>query len=623
MRWTTVAVATGWAGSIASVAYCVFAIPGAVTPLFIVTVAFGFVPLVFAIVVDRRRPGHPAAALLAAAGAGLLVPAALPTDVPSPFAGTWMLLYLPYAILLLVVPDSRPPSPRWRFVGPTITSVVGAFILANLGQWALPEWETAFMVASLVPLAAFLLLLFVCVAAPIARYRSADEETRLRLRWVFLAGSSLPLTLLLCWASYLVLGTPELVGVGLAVMYLAIPAGVTIALVRPDVVDIDRALVASVAVGALAVAVMVVLSVASAISTTPFSAWPPIPLIAVSVGLTLAVVFGYPFVRRGFDRVIYPERDRGLAAVRRLATEVDAGAATPEMLEEVLQGALRDPGLQVCYRRLSDGELVGLDGRPCRDRALQAAVRLRGEEIGAFVASPAQVKPPPAAVAHAAAPLVDAIRLRGELSLAMAEVEASRSRILRAGYDERRRLERDLHDGAQQRLVALGMRLRVLQRTSPTDGVLSATLDTAVAELGTAVAELRQIAHGVRPSALDDGLAPALAGLTRLAPDAIELDVKADDLPDDVATTAYFVASEAVTNALRHAEASRIRVDVTMDASALRLTVVDDGRGGAVLRTAGGLTGLVDRVEALGGTLSIDSASGRGTTVEAVLPCGS
>ncbi|MET0811459.1 MAG: ATP-binding protein, partial [Microbacterium sp.] len=112
-------------------------------------------------------------------------------------------------------------------------------------------------------------------------------------------------------------------------------------------------------------------------------------------------------------------------------------------------------------------------------------------------------------------------------------------------------------------------------------------------------------------------------GLTRLAPDAIELDVKADDLPDDVATTAYFVASEAVTNALRHAEASRIRVDVTMDASTLRLTVVDDGRGGAVLRTAGGLTGLVDRVEALGGTLSIDSASGRGTTVEAVLPCGS
>ncbi|MGB4136828.1 MAG: histidine kinase, partial [Microbacterium sp.] len=191
------------------------------------------------------------------------------------------------------------------------------------------------------------------------------------------------------------------------------------------------------------------------------------------------------------------------------------------------------------------------------------------------------------------------------------------------GYEERRRLERDLHDGAQQRLVALGMRLRVLQRaTAPDDGVSDA-LDAAVAELGTAVAELRRLAHGVRPSALDDGLGAALAGLERLSPGIVELDVRAGELPDAVATTAYFVVSEAVANALRHSGASRVQVVVRHVDDVLRVRVADDGCGGASLRPAGGLTGLSDRVRALGGRLRVLSPSGDGTTVEATLPCAS
>jgi signal transduction histidine kinase len=200
-------------------------------------------------------------------------------------------------------------------------------------------------------------------------------------------------------------------------------------------------------------------------------------------------------------------------------------------------------------------------------------------------------------------------------------VVASRERLVRAGFEEQRRLERDLHDGAQQRLVALGMRLRVLQRSGAVPAAASSDLDAAVAELGTAVAELRRLAQGVRPSALEDGLAAALTEIAARTPGLVDLDVRASEVPDAVAVTAYFVVSEAVANALKHAGAERIRIVVESAADRLRLTIADDGRGGA--RARGGLTHMADRVDALGGTLSISSPPGDGTRIEAVLPCGS
>ncbi|WP_248147316.1 sensor histidine kinase [Microbacterium aoyamense] len=624
MRWTTVTVGAAWVAALVVTTAWLVA-PGSKPLLvpFVAQVIVGLVPLALAIPLARRLPGHPASALLAAAGLGAIVSSAPVDTMTSPSAGSWMLLYLSFAILLLVVPDGRTASRRWATVGWVLCSVVAAFIAVVAVQALVPALLAPTTPVALALLPIFLALLVACAAAPIVRYRRSDERARLQLRWIYVTGASLPVTLLLCWASYLVFGTPDLVAIGLVLMYTAIPAGVTMSLLHPDAVDIDRAAVATVTATVLSVAALGVLSVASAVVGLALVDWSPVAAIATAVGLTLAAVLSYPFVRRGADHVLYPERGRAVTGLRRLSVRVDAGAAEPEEVENALQTALRDEGLRIGYRRLSDAALVGLDGRPIAVRETTASVRVRGDEIGAIVPSAGRVKRPAGAIATAAAPLLDAIRMRAELSLAMSEVAASRSRILKAGYDERRRLERDLHDGAQQRLVALGMRLRVLQRTSSADDHLSETLDTAVAELGTAVAELRQIAHGVRPSALDDGLGPALAGLTRLAPDTIELDVQDADLPDAVTTTAYFVASEAVANALRHAEASRIRIDVTMDAAALHLAVADDGRGGARLRTTGGLTGLVDRVEALGGSLTVDSAPGRGTRVEAVLPCGS
>jgi signal transduction histidine kinase len=193
--------------------------------------------------------------------------------------------------------------------------------------------------------------------------------------------------------------------------------------------------------------------------------------------------------------------------------------------------------------------------------------------------------------------------------------------MLTAGYDERRRLERDLHDGAQQRLVSLGMSLRLAQRhlddgTVDVDGLL----DESVAELGTAVAELRQIAHGLRPVSLDDGLPAALSNLVRGVPLAFDMEIDDGPLPDAVATTAYYVVSEAITNAVKHAEATRIGLLVVRRDGQLLVRVTDDGCGGARLALR---SGLVDRVAALGGSVRIDSERGRGTQVEAALPCAS
>jgi signal transduction histidine kinase len=227
-------------------------------------------------------------------------------------------------------------------------------------------------------------------------------------------------------------------------------------------------------------------------------------------------------------------------------------------------------------------------------------------------------------VAEAAALLVEMGRLRLEVSQALLEVEASRARLLRAGYEERRRLELDLHDGAQQRLVSLGMALRLAQRHLGEESVdLDEVLDGAVAEIGTAVSELRQIAHGLRPSSLDDGLTAALENLTRNTPLPVVLDLHAEDLPDHVSTTAYYVASEAVANTVKHARAGAIAMSVHRGDGTVRIKVSDDGRGGATIRPGSGLAGLRDRVGALGGTLGIRSPAGAGTIVEAVIPCES
>lgn len=218
-------------------------------------------------------------------------------------------------------------------------------------------------------------------------------------------------------------------------------------------------------------------------------------------------------------------------------------------------------------------------------------------------------------VGRHAASLIEMVRLR-------ADVATSRARLQRLGYDERRRLERDLHDGAQQRLVALGLALRVAQR-EPGAVDVGGLIDRTVHELGTAVDELRALANGIRPACLDHGLAAALAGLADGFPLPVVLDVPPlREVSDHVATTAYFVACEALTNTAKHAAATRVEVRVSQGEAALVVAISDDGHGGARPAPGSGLSSLTDRVAAAGGTLTVASDP-HGTTVAAVIPCGS
>jgi len=247
-----------------------------------------------------------------------------------------------------------------------------------------------------------------------------------------------------------------------------------------------------------------------------------------------------------------------------------------------------------------------------------------GRELGVLLHSPSVAPDLLRGVLDAAAVPVELARLRVELRLQLAEVESSRARIAQAGYAERRRIERDLHDGAQQRLVTLGIVLRRLQRSLPREAqLLNPALDAAVDEVAGAIADLRTIAAGVRPPRLDEGLAAALADLARGCAVPVDVVASPDRAPPEVEAAAYFVACEALTNAIKHASPTRVAVQTERQDGVLRLLVSDDGVGGAQARAGSGLPGMADRVAAHGGTLAIDSPPGAGTRIAVELPCAS
>ena len=216
--------------------------------------------------------------------------------------------------------------------------------------------------------------------------------------------------------------------------------------------------------------------------------------------------------------------------------------------------------------------------------------------------------------------------LRAELEVQLEEVRASRARIVQAAYETRRRLERDLHDGAQQRLTMVEMTLRAAMRKPgrSADPELSRTVGQAVEELSAGAAELRSLARGLHPALLTDrGLMPALEALASRSQVPVTVrHATIGRLDPSVESAAYFVVSEALTNVMKHAHASRVDLMVERNGSTLVLEVSDDGRGNASIEAAGGLRGLSDRVGALDGQLRVESPRGRGTLVRVELPCG-
>jgi signal transduction histidine kinase len=226
------------------------------------------------------------------------------------------------------------------------------------------------------------------------------------------------------------------------------------------------------------------------------------------------------------------------------------------------------------------------------------------------------------AAAAAAGLAIDNERLKADLRARLEELRVSRLRIVEAGDAARRRIERNLHDGAQQQLVALALQLRMLKSRLPDDELVP-LVDELSEQLAAALAELRELARGIHPTILvDRGLGPAIDALAARASVPIVSRVAVEGrLPSAVEAAIYFLVAEALTNVAKYAHASSVRLDVRRNGAAVVVDVADDGVGGVDLLAGTGLRGLADRVEALGGTLTIRSPSGGGTHLQARIPC--
>jgi signal transduction histidine kinase len=300
-------------------------------------------------------------------------------------------------------------------------------------------------------------------------------------------------------------------------------------------------------------------------------------------------------------------------------------------LRELLAQALRDPTLSLIYWLPQYGSWADQDGNlatlPEPESGRRATiVKQNGEQIAALVydATLGEEQELVAAVSAAAGIALENGRLEAELKARLQELHGSRTRVVEAQQNERRRLERNLHDGAQQRLVALALELGLLAEQTDSDPATQTRLKRARSEIAQSLDELRDIARGLHPAVVSGhGLAVALESLAAATPLEVHLQTEGlPRLPEPLEVAAYYVVSESLTNAAKHAQARRVSVQVEVTGDMLIAEITDDGVGGADSERGTGLRGVADRVEALDGRLRIWSAAGSGTRVRAELPCG-
>lgn len=575
---------------------------------------------------------------------GYVLPGAGVADVAS--KASWVLTFGGLTAIALLFPDGHLlPGPRWRRVAVATTVIfTGAWVgstlnpglqnapfdhvqnpagvswLAGSGQFAIGF----FMLSMLVSIVA-------AAVSVVIRFRRSTGIERLQLTCFAYAAVLVPVTLAACFLGLLFTGTDAVgavAGTGISVL---VPLAVGVAVLRYRLYEIGQLVNRTLVYGS--VTVMLVASYA----TTSL-------LVGVVAGSgtllgtaasTLVATLGFRPVRdrvqAAVDRRYDKDRYRGVGLVRQFLEAVRSGREAPERIGDVLAEALRDPSLRLALWLPEREMFVDPDGLDLADEepAGSRGVRevMRAGQLLAQVRHDRKLLEQPHTfngVMEEASLGIEVVRLRAEVAHHLTEVRQSRARIVEAGCEERRRLERDLHDGAQQRLVTLGVSLRRMQRSLPVGaGILRPALDGAVDEIGAAIGDLRRIAAGVRPARLDDGLAAALRELARTSPVPVHVESSELRAPAPIEEAAYFVVCEALTNAVRHSTAANIHVHTAHHEQRLHVTITDDGVGGAQTNRGTGLAGLVDRVAAHGGVLRVDSPPGQGTTVEAVLPCGS
>jgi len=354
-------------------------------------------------------------------------------------------------------------------------------------------------------------------------------------------------------------------------------------------------------------------------------------LVGVSYGVAEGSLYGYEAglsVSALLLAAALASESRARAVIADLVVVELGPARRSETVRGALARALGDRSLQVGYWVSEAGRYVDADGLPVtlpgpQDRRAAMVLERDGEPMADLVHDPAVFEDASVleAVREASALLLANSRLEAEVGTQLGELRASRGRIVQARDEQRRRLARLLHSGAERRLGEVGAAVARAREQSPPDLRDLDLLDLLTSELEQALEELGALARGIHPRALtENGLAAALSALVDRSPIPIELTTPTDRLPAPIEAAAYFVCAEAVTNIAKYAGASHVRCEVAHSEARVWVAVADDGVGGADPASGSGLRGLADRIDALGGTFTVSSAAGRGTIIRAELP---
>ena len=547
-------------------------------------------------------------------------------------------------LALLLFPDGRLPSPRWR---PALAGLLaGMGLLVTAGTLTPGRYDSPFAALSnpfgipgaravmdALDMAGWFLVVagFVAgAAALVVRLRRARGIVRRQLKLVLAVGSVAAAVVALDMSTWFVWphgALPARMAV-LGFAFAAFPLAAGFAILRRGLYGIDlvinRALVYGSVTAVLAGAfAAIVLLLGTALGRGA-------PWTTAAATLVVAIAFR-PLrarVQDAVDRRFNQARYDALGRMADFLEQLRAGRAAPEGVEMLLRELVSDPTLELRFFLPESQLYVDAQGRPAvdapGDRRHRMSIERSGQPLGQALHG--TIGPETATLlpqlVEAGGLAIEITRLRVELRRQLAEVQASRTRLVNAANEERQRIERDLHDGAQQRFVSIGLALRHAQHAlGATAPDVSEALDGAVEEITVAIDELRELARGLRPAQLDAGLGAALRDLASRAPLPVDVHTSGPQAAPEVEAAAYFTACEALTNAVKHARANRVVLSAARDNGRLVVSIADDGVGGAAARPGSGLTGLVDRVAAQGGTLRIISDAGAGTTLTAEFPC--
>jgi signal transduction histidine kinase len=537
----------------------------------------------------------------------------------------WWFVFL--ALALQFTPAVRPSSrilPVLTVVSGVVFQVAALLRSTHLDKphedlvspWAIAA--IAGPIAVLAAVAIFVLggCLLASVYVLVAAFRRARGEARQQLLWLVAGATPLaPCVVASFAASYA--GFESAAGWLLSLCVITLTLGAALSVARYRLYDVERIVTDSAAYAISSGSVIAVFGAVVVVITKSLPVRADAQLLTILATLAAAAVArpAYAWARRVIDRRFNRRRFDAVQLVRAGLAQSPA----PE-LGALLVAATGDPRVRALFP--SDGSWVTSDGRVAVPGSDVVDVVRRGQVSARIEFDPSRCeRTVVAAVVREAAAEIDNLGLRAELAKQVEQITESRARLAGAHLEERRRMERDLHDGAQQRILAIALQLRSA-RVNGGESVLRAEVDQAITDLALTVQELRDLASGLQPAALaGGGLRAATDELASRIPVRMKLDVVDQRFPGSVESAAWFVIAEAVSNAVKHARVDEVTIRVSASVSQLHVAVLDAGVGGVDPRGRG-LQGLADRVAALGGALSAGDQPGGGTRVEAVLPCG-